>query len=202
MDTTIDGETIDQTNKFYQFGKGNNFYNNVSDFMAVSLPLSLAIFVLCMSFSWLLRKLNVVQPLQSFFKPFGSIITFWSSNFADNLTYLSFHCFLYLYKFVPYAHGQNSFPSSVLCIVTLFISLLTVCFLGFAAWIFAKAIFEVEHFQSTNYKSYAFYSIALAAKFFSGFLHAYVDNERYRILGLLIVNCAVLIALAYCLRAV
>jgi hypothetical protein len=146
VDITIDGETIDQTNKFYQFGKGNNFYNNVSNFMAVSLPLSLAVFVLCMSISWLLKKLNILRPLQSFFKPFGSVITFWSSNFADNLTYLSFHCFLYLYKFVPYAHGQNSFPSSVLCIVTLFISLLTVCVLGFAAWTFARVTFEIEHF--------------------------------------------------------
>jgi hypothetical protein len=170
--------------------------------MAISLPLNLVIFLLFMSISWILRKFNILRLMQSYFKPFGSFITFWSSNFADNLTYLSFHCFLYLYKFVPYAHGQNSFPSSVLCIVTLFILLFTVCVLGFTAWIFARKTFEIENFQSENYKSYAFYSIALAAKFFAGFLHAYVDNERYRILGLLIVNCVVLIALAYCLRAV
>jgi hypothetical protein len=105
MDINIDGETIDQTNKFYQFGKSNNFYNNVSDFIAVSLPLSLVTFIVCIGISWILRKFNILRPFQSFFKPFGSFVTFWSSNFADNLTYLSFHCFLYMYRFVPYAHG-------------------------------------------------------------------------------------------------
>jgi hypothetical protein len=44
----IDGQTIKIPNKFQQFGWENNFWKNVSNSMALSLPFSVVIFLLLM----------------------------------------------------------------------------------------------------------------------------------------------------------
>jgi hypothetical protein len=117
------------------------------------------------------------------------------------MTYFSFCCFLQLYNFVPYSHGANIYPSVVLCLTILFISLTIAIFFGFAVWVFARNIFRIDYCKQDRLKSYLFFCAGLAVKFVSGFLHAYVDNPSSRMLGLLIINCLILAVLILCRRA-
>lgn len=48
------------------------------------------------------------------------------------------------------------------------------------------------YFKLGNYKPYVSFSVCLAAKSVSGFLHAYINDAFYRILGLLSTNCCTL----------
>lgn len=108
------------------------------------------------------------------------------------MTFFSFYCFLQLYNFVPYYHGSNTFSGVVLCILFLFASLMTTLFIGFAVWVFARGLFVIDYFKLNCLKPYIYLSICLAAKFASGFLHAYIDDAFYRLLGLLLINFAIL----------
>jgi hypothetical protein len=179
----------------------NNFYRNVSNFLVISLPINLLIFLILMGLEWLLRRYRIFKPIQVILKPFRSFVCFFSAMFAENMTYLSFHCFLQLYRFVPYAHGQHTFPSSILCLIMLFTTLITAIFLSFAAWIYASKTFQIDYCKTSNSKSYLFFGFALTGKFAAGFAHAYVDNPKHIVLGLLIINCFVFGVLIYCWKA-
>lgn len=102
------------------------------------------------------------------------------------MTYLSFHCFLQMYYFVPYASGTNIYVSCVLCITILFVLTMTVCGLGLIAHRFKS--FEVDSFSGRAIRSYVFLSVTLSCKFGAGFIHAYLDNPFDKALGLLITN--------------
>jgi hypothetical protein len=121
---------------------------------------------------------------------------------GDNMTYLSFHCFMQFYQFVPYCAGKNSYPSCILCLILLFVLILTVCLISFSAWIFAKDIFEVDYFKNYNSQSYLFFSLMIASKFCAGFFHSYIDHPLKRVAGLLGINCISLVILISCRKAV
>lgn len=141
----------------------------------LNLPFSMTMFLILKTIEWILRRLGLLSHLQTLLKPFRSFVRFVSCVFAENMTYLSFHSFLHMYRFVPFSHGDNSFPSCVLCLFNLFIILMTAICLGFIAWVFARRSFEVEYCK-INCKSYLFLSFAVAGKFASGFFHAFVDD--------------------------
>lgn len=122
-------------NKFYQFGKHNNFFKNINNFLLITLPVNLVVFLLLMGAYLILYKFSLFPTMQIVLKPYNSLICLWTSLFADNMTYLSFHCFLYFYGFVPYAHGTSNLLSCLLCLLTTYI-LIMMCFLGFAVRIF------------------------------------------------------------------
>lgn len=143
-DTSIDGQTVRSPSKFSEFGKYNNFYKNISVFLVITLPLNLITFALLAGLSWALRRLAIFRWLQIVLRPFRSFLNLWSSVVIDNMTYLSFHCFLQLYRFVPYSHGANNFPSCLFCLITLFAILLTL-FVGLPAKLFAKKYFEIDY---------------------------------------------------------
>lgn len=122
-------------NKFYQFGKHNNFFKNINNFLLITLPVNLVVFLLLMGAYLILYKFSLFPTMQIVLKPYNCLICLWTSLFADNMTYLSFHCFFYFYGFVPYAHGISNLLSCLLCLLTTYI-LLMMCFLGFAVRIF------------------------------------------------------------------
>jgi hypothetical protein len=201
-ETAIDGQTVRLPNKFYQFGKSNNFYSNIADFLVISLPLNLCLFLLLRGLHALLARLGLLPFLQALVRPFSSLACFWGATFADNLTFLGFHCFLQFYAFVPYSDGAHSFPSCVLCLLTLFAALLTVCFLGFAAWRFARSVFEISYFSADDCRSYLFFGLSLAVKCLSAFFHAYVDSAQDRAFGLFVLQTFLLLALVCCCGAI
>jgi hypothetical protein len=138
--------------------------------------------------------------MQVILKPYSTFSYIWSSTFADNMTYLSFHCFLQLDQFVPYAHGVNAFPSCILCILIFFALFLT-CFLGLIARITSGRIFDVDHFKDGRYAAYTFFGLAMAGKFVSGFFHGFVDDILNRAFGLFIINMCVMLGMLFCIRA-
>jgi hypothetical protein len=143
-ETSIDGQTVSEPNKFEEFGKSNNFYKNISIFLVISLPANLIAFGLLAIIARILEKFQILRWLRLILRPFRSFLNLWSSVLFDNMTYLSFHCFLQLSNFVPYSHGANSFPSCLFCLLILFAILMT-CFLGVPIKLFAKNLFEVDY---------------------------------------------------------
>jgi hypothetical protein len=198
--TTIDAETVRQPNKFHSFEKSNNFFSNVSDFFLVSVPINMAVFLFFMGLCWALRLCSALPSVQSALRPFCSAVFFWSATFADNMTYLSFHCFLQLYRFVPFSRGANALPSCVLCVLTLFALFLT-CFLGLIARVTSRNGFEVDHFRSDRLCASVFFGLAIMGKFVSGFFHAYADDPLNRAFGLFAVSSCVFVGLAFCAKA-
>jgi hypothetical protein len=158
------------------------------------------VFLSLMLLCWVLRQLSALQSVQSFLKPFTTMTFLWSSMFSDNMTYLSFHCFLQFYSFVPYSHGINAYPSCVFCVLVLF-ALLVTCFFGFIARISAANKFEIDHFQNGVLNSKNFYGVAMAGKFLSGFFHAYVDDPQERALGLFMISLCILAGMLHCSQA-
>lgn len=142
--TAIDGQTVAQPNKFSEFGKNNNFYKNISLFLVITLPLNLIAFIFFACLSRVAAEFVILKSLRPVLRPFRSFLSFWSSMFVDNMTYLSLLCFLQLYRFVPYSHGNQTLPSCVLCIVFFFLMLMT-CFLGVPVRMFAANIFEIDY---------------------------------------------------------
>lgn len=139
-DTNIDGQTIEQPSKFSDFGKKNNFYNNISNFFVISLPFNIITFILLAGLSWFARGFNNFRWMRKLLRPFQCFLNLWSSIVTDNMTYLSFHCFLQLYRIVPFSHGVSAYPSCIFCLLTLFAILMT-CFLGVPIKLYAKKLF-------------------------------------------------------------
>jgi hypothetical protein len=117
------------------------------------------------------------------------------------MTYLSFKCFLQLYKFIPYSTGTNNYLSCALCVFILFALLIVIPALGFAPWMLTKGIFEIENFTLNRWKSHLLYtSLLLLGKCGAGFFHAHVDEAFDRAFGLLFVNCFALAAMIACIK--
>lgn len=144
-----------------------------------------------------LRKRKLCRRLCRVLSPFRCVVCFWSSIFVDNMTYLSFKCFLQLDRFVPYAHGNSSLISACCCITMLFLLIFTVCGIGSVGWVFSK-IFCVDNFKRRSFKGYLYLTVMVASKFGAGFCHAYVNDPQIRSLGLLTLNISTLIGLLFC----
>jgi hypothetical protein len=199
-ETSIDGQTVREPNKFEEFGKSNNFYKNISIFLVISLPANLIAFGLLAIIARILEKFQILRWMRVLLRPFRCFLNLWSSILFDNITYLSFHCFLQLSKLVPYSHGTNNFPSCLFCLLTLFAILMT-CFLGVPIKLFAKNLFEVDYCRQKFFKSYLLFGTAAAARFATGFFHAYVDLIEFRAFGLFLINSGVVIVVIYCRKA-
>lgn len=147
---------------------------------------------------YLIHGRKSYEALAKVLKPYQSFVCLWSSLFADNMTYLSFKCFLQLDNFVPYSHGNTSLISACFCITLLFALSVTACALGFMTWAFARTIYEIDYFKKNRLRSYVFVTLIVGCKFGAGFCHAYVDDSFYRSLYLLILNGCTLLGLLLC----
>jgi hypothetical protein len=166
----------------------------------MSLPFNMLTFLLLKGLSWLLRRFQILTPVHKPVRPFRTFATFFSTAFVENMTYLSFHSFLHLSKFVPYSHGRNIFPSCIFCLLLFFTALMTALCLAPAAWLLSRKFFKIEYCK-VNFKSYLFFTFAAIGKLCSGFFHAYIDDAKYRIFGLFVVNVCVFAVLLFCCKA-
>lgn len=197
--TSTDAQTVAFPNKFVDFGEANNFYENLAPFFLISLPMNIATFLVLMLIVYTLRKYKICLRLCSMLSQFRCFVCFWSSVFVDNMTYLSFKCFLQFDRFVPYSHGNSSLLSACCCITMLFLLIFTVCAIGSVGRVFSK-VFEVENFRQSSLKGYLFISLMTAARFAAGFCHAYLNDPFDRSLALLVIHMVAFGGMLLCWR--
>lgn len=192
----IDGETLGYPNRYADLGEANNFYLNVVQFLLVSLPLNLLLFLVVRSLHSQLSSRGLLPTVCSFLRVFKQPSTFLNTVFADNLTYLSFKCFLQLYYFVPYSQRGNIYLSCILCLLVLFVLLMVVCAMG----LLQGRLFDVDCFKRRA-NAYSYYMGGLGCRFVAGFVHGYLGDGVQRTWGLLGTSVIALGLLAGCLSA-
>ena len=161
------------------------FLNNAQDFLFVNAPLTLIFFVL----AWLSHKKITCWKLPVFLAPFATFSYLLVTLFGDNIQYLSFRAFQQIRFIVPHSFVETI--SIALAIIALFVIVVCGCALYLLIWTFDRKQFRTEVMKQ-RLNSFALLTITIGGRAFTGFLHAYIDNERYRMLGLVIVNMGVL----------
>lgn len=143
------------------------------------MPLTFLVFTILFGFS-ILAQICLPDPrarvILRILRPYRSLIYFWSVLIADNMTYLSFKCFLNIKKFVPFLSDGTisyAFFSEVSCILIMFFLVFTVCGICIMAWLFSRKRLGLGT-RKTIPGSYLMFTLLMATKFASGFIHAFI----------------------------
>lgn len=167
------------------------FLNNAQDFLFVSVPLSVACFVLMVFIS---RKVRC-WTIPSLLAPFTSFSYLFESLFGNNIQYLCFRAFQQVRFIAPRSVMDGA--SIALAIVVLFCVIFCSCSLYLLIWSLDKKRFRIDH-MIHRINSFKLVTLLLQGRALTGFIHAYVDSEKEQILLLLMASMLVLgVAIRY-----
>jgi hypothetical protein len=171
--------------RFAAKGDSVYFLNNAEDFLFVSVPLSITGFVL----AWLIRKKVQCWRIPALFAPFTTFSYLFDSLLGNNIQYLSFRAFQQLRFIVPRSFVDGL--SVVLAIVVLFSVVFCACALYLLIWSLDHKYFRIDHLTHCL-ESFKLTTLILQARVLAGFIHAYLDNEKNQLMGLVLLSMTVL----------
>lgn len=164
--------------------------NSAQDFLFLTVPLSTTTF----AFGRLLSKKLTCRIFQSILRPFSTFSYLLASVLGDNVQYISFRAFQQLRFIVP--KGKLDLLSIVLCILVLFLALISSSSLYFLVWAFNIKSFEAES-NKRIFESFVFLTLTTTGRFFNGFVHAYIDSPLLQSSSLLASNCFLFVTAMY-----
>lgn len=180
--------------RFIEKGDTVYFLNNAQDFLFVTAPLAIIFFLLAW---WFCKKMKCWK-IRLLMAPFATFSYLLVSLFGDNIQYLSFRAFQQLRFIVPKTPIETF--SIILALSALFIIVVCGCALYIIIWALHRRTFGSETMRHTL-RSFVFLNITLTGRTITGFIHAYIDNERLQVIALLMVAVCTLLATSLYVRS-
>lgn len=149
--------------------------------------------IISFGLAWLLHKKVRCWKLPLLLAPFATFSCLLVTLFGDNVQYLSFRSFQQLRFMVPRSPVETM--SIILAILTLFLVVVSGSALYLLIWSFDQKRFRTETMKH-RFNSFVLLTINLGGRIVAGFLHAYIDIDRYRMFGMIVINMSMLVITA------